>query len=118
MVPMVTGGCDKNRPVTWRALLVAAAALLVAACGGGADGGGARNGAGTVTGRVMSVVDGRACASPDRGETQTCVDGLGDDDLAGVEVGSCVTVDPEAEAVTVVDEAACAAGDLGDGGGD
>ena len=119
----VPGGCDKNRAVTWRALLVAGGALLVAACGGGDGGGGGGDGDRTVTGRLMSLEGGRACVSPDRGETETCVDLPGSADDAddpgadGLDVGRCVTVDPEAYRMELADEAACAAGDLGDGDG-
>ena len=88
---------------------------VVGACGGASDDGEA----GVVTGRVMARTDERYCVSPDRGETQTCVDVPDPAAIEGVEVGSCVetTADltSEGSRVEVVDEAACAAGDLGDG---
>lgn len=78
---------------------------LLGACGGGDDDG-------TVTGRVMSVSDERVCVSPDRGQTQSCLARGGAPDA--IEVGQCASVTPDASKLEVVDEAACAAGDLGD----
>ena len=102
----------------WGTALVAAATLATAACGGGGDGG--DDDAGTITGRVVSLEAdaSRYCVSPDRGETQTCVDVPDPKAVEGVDVGECVTTTPdltsEGAKVEVVDEAACAAGDLGD----
>ena len=98
--------------------LLAAATLAGAACGGstGDDAGDD----GLVTGRVVSLEAdaSRYCVSPDRGETQTCVDVPDPKAVEGVDVGECVTTSPDLTAegskVEVVDEAACAAGDLGD----
>ncbi|HVF33055.1 MAG TPA: hypothetical protein VM933_08460, partial [Acidimicrobiales bacterium] len=67
--------------MTWRALVVGSALLTVAACGRGGDP------SPTVIGRVSSISGGRACASPDRGATQACVD-VDPDALEGVEVGA------------------------------
>ena len=101
------------------AALIVAASLAVAACGGSAGDGGDAN-ADTVTGRVVSLEAdaSRYCVSPDRGETQTCVDVPEPKAVEGVDVGECVTTSrdltSEGSLVEVVDEAACAAGDLGD----
>jgi hypothetical protein len=64
----------------------------------------------------------RYCVSPDRGETQTCVDIADPKAVQGVDVGECVTTTPdltsEGSFVKVVDDAECAAGDLGEPAGD
>jgi hypothetical protein len=94
-------------------LMVVAGALIAAGCGRGGDG------PDVITGRVMSRTDARYCVSADRGETQTCVDVDDPRAIEGIDVGECVetTADLTSEGgrVEVVDEAACAAGDLGDG---
>lgn len=105
---VVRAGWDKNRPVRPRlavaALVLALGTTALAACGDSPDAD-----AGTVTGRVMSLEDRRACVSPDRGEHRTCTDGPAP---AGTEVGQCAEV---AEGrLVVVDDAACSAGDVGD----
>ena len=77
----------------------------------------------TISGRVMSKTEDRGyCVSADRGATQRCVPlAQSDDEL---EVGQCVTMTnaptPDAVRLTLADDAACAAGDLGEdaGGGD
>jgi hypothetical protein len=84
--------------------------LVAGACG---DDGGSGEG-GAITGRVMSVTPDRYCVSDDRGASQTCEEVRDPARLEGVEVGACVESTP-AE-VEVVDDAACAAGDVGDGG--
>jgi hypothetical protein len=93
-------------------VLVVAGALVAPGCGGGGDG------PEVITGRVMSRKDARYCVSDDRGATQTCVDVDDPRAIDGVDVGECVetTTDltSEGSRVEVVDEAACAAGDLGD----
>jgi hypothetical protein len=87
---------------------------LAGACGGG-DGGNAD--AGVVTGRVMSLSEDRYCVSDDRGATETCVDVPEPRVIEGVDVGECVEttrdLTSEGSRVEVVDESACAAGDLG-----
>ena len=87
----------------------AVVALVSGACGGGAPR------PDVVTGRVMSKTD-RYCVSPDRGATTTCVALDQADEEA--EVGECVRITvaptPDARRLAPVDEAACAAGDLGD----
>ena len=104
------------RPVLALAM-VAVVALATAACGGGGTGDG---GPETVTGRVMALDATHYCVSPDRGETRTCVDIPSGDAEAvqGVDVGECVTTTPdltsEGSFVKVVDDAECAAGDLGE----
>ena len=103
------------RPGLAGAALGIVAALGVASCGGGGD-----PEPETVTGRVVSLEAdaSRYCVSPDRGETQTCVDVPDPKAVEGVDVGECVTTSPDLTAegskVEVVDESACAAGDLGD----
>lgn len=86
--------------------------------GSGRDG---RGVSGTVTGRVMSVSADRACVSADRGTTSRCLGFGGSAPAPAVEVGQCVTMTPRrspaASRFEVVDDAACAAGDVGDGGG-
>ena len=108
------------RPWTARIAALAALAaltLVTGACGGGDDTGDDDR---TVTGRVVSLEAdaSRYCVSPDRGETQTCVDVPDPKAVEGVDVGECVTttrdLTSEGAKVQVVDEAACAAGDLGD----
>lgn len=93
-------------------VLVVAVALGAPGCGGGEDG------PDVITGRVMSRTDARYCVSDDRGATQTCVEVDDPRAIEGVDVGECVetTADltREGSRVEVVDEAACAAGDLGD----
>jgi hypothetical protein len=105
-----------------RVLLVLTAVLVLAsgaACDGGGDG---ESDDGTVTGRVMSLDAERYCVSPDRGETETCVDIPDPRAVQGVDVGECVTTTPNLTAkgsfVKVVDDAKCAAGDLGETEGD
>ena len=100
-----------------RAVVVAVAACLAAlgaaSCGGGDDDTGGR---GWTTGRVMAKTERGYCVSPDRGTTTNCVPLRQADDEA--EVGQCVRITdapkPAEVRLTVVDEAACAAGDLGD----
>jgi hypothetical protein len=98
--------------------LLLAAALATAACGG--SGSDDEADADTVTGRVVSLAAdaSRYCVSPDRGETQTCVDVPDPKAVEGVDVGECVTTSRDLTAagskIEVVDEAACAAGDLGE----
>ena len=98
-----------------RGALVTGAVLLLAACGGGTGDGDDDD---TVTGRVMSLTEERYCVSPDRGETQTCVEVPDPRAVEGVDVGECVTTTRDLAAeggkVAVVDESACAAGDLGE----
>ena len=54
----------------------------------------------------------RACVSPDRGGTRRCLD-IGDPaSVRDVDVGECASLD--GERLQVVDDAACAAGDVGD----
>ena len=93
-------------------VVAVAGALVASGCGGG--GGGPE----VITGRVMSRTDARYCVSDDRGATETCVDVDDPRAIEGVDVGECVetTTDLTSEdsRVEVVDEAACAAGDLGD----
>ena len=94
--------------------LLLVASLATAACGSGGD----DDGPTTVTGRVMSIDAQRYCVSPDRGESQTCVTIPDPKAVDGIDVGECVTTTPdltsEDSLVEVVDEAACAAGDLGE----
>jgi hypothetical protein len=110
-------GHHRRRPTAVVALAVALA-LGTAACSGG-DGDDEPD---TVTGLVMSLTQDRYCVSPDRGETQTCVDIPDPRAVAGVDVGECVTTSRDLTAkgskVEVVDDAACAAGDLGEPTGD
>ena len=102
---------DRRRRLA-RAALGAALSLGVVSCGGG---GGAPD-PDAVTGRVMSKTDGAYCVSPDRGATTSCVP-LDQADTEA-EVGECVRITiaptPDARRLAPVDEAACAAGDLGD----
>ena len=119
----------RSRPRVSRALALALTLVLAgattAACGSG-SGGGDDDGPATVTGRVMSLNASSYCVSRDRGETQTCVDVPDARAVEGVDVGECVTttkdLTSEGSFVKVVDDAECAAGDLGDnsrdGGGD
>ena len=118
---LVPEGWDKNRRVRRRCFVpFTVAAVLLAACGSGGNksDGGTQDGPDVVTGRVMSLTAERYCVSPDRGETETCVDVPDPAAVQGVDVGECVetTADltSEGSRVEVVDEAACAAGDLGD----
>lgn len=68
------------------------------------------------TGRVTSKTERQYCLTPDRGTRFRCVDV--DRARGEIEVGQCVeAIFPEAadeSSIEVVDEAACAAGDLGD----
>lgn len=105
-------GDGKRRALVRLGAVGAAAALLAAACG---DEGESPS---TVTGRVVSLTDERYCISPDRGETETCVDVPAGRSVQGIDVGECVTTarnltSPGAR-VEVVDERECAGGDLGD----
>lgn len=97
----------------WPSVLPALLLAVLAACGGGGDGDD-----GVVTGRVMSRTDDRYCVSADRGQTETCVDVPTPAAIEGVDVGECVEttrdLTSEGSRVEVVDEAACAAGDVGD----
>jgi hypothetical protein len=106
---------DRRRPLVLVALTLAATTILTAACGGGSS---SDDGPATVTGRVMSIDAERYCVSPDRGDTRTCVAIPDPKAVDGVDVGECVTTTPdltsEGARVEVVDESACAAGDLGD----
>lgn len=97
-----------------RALGLAVGLLAVATAGGACGRGstGADDG-GTVTGRVMSVTPTRVCVSPDRGETRRCLAPAAD--ATAPEVGQCVTATLASKRIEVVGDAACAAGDLGDG---
>ena len=101
------GGVDVRRLAI--AALGAALALASASCRDGAPDPDA------IHGRVTSKTDQSYCVSPDRGETTTCVP-LGQAD-ADAEVGECVRITiaptPDARRLAPVDEAACAAGDLG-----
>ncbi len=97
----------------WPSVLPALLLVVVGACGGGD-----RDQEGGVVGRV-TVLDGeRACVSPDRGETATCIEGptVGRDAVEGLEVGVCAELDTarRPDPVRVVDDVDCAAGDLGD----
>jgi hypothetical protein len=100
--------------------LALAAATAAPSCG--RSGGNNGNDDGTVTGRVMALDAERYCVSPDRGRTQTCVDIPDPRAVQGVDVGECVTTTPNLTAkgsfVKVVDDAKCAAGDLGETEGD
>jgi hypothetical protein len=104
--------------------LALAAATTASSCGrsSGRTGGSGDDGAGAVTGRVMALDAERYCVSPDRGRTQTCVDIPDPKAVQGVDVGECVTTTPNLTAkgsfVKVVDDAKCAAGDLGETEGD
>lgn len=92
-------------------------ALLAVAAGCGGGGGRGDGGPPEVTGRVVSKTEARYCLTPDRGETTRCVPAGAADGV--VEVGQCVTATLPAEGraarLQVVDDAACAEGDLGDG---
>ena len=98
----------------WPSVLPALLLVVTGACGGTGDGGDAD----VITGRVMSLREDRYCVTADRGETQTCVDVPDPKAVEGVDVGECVEttrdLTSEGARVQVVDEAACAAGDLGD----
>lgn len=113
MVPLYGRGGTRIGPVRTRVVLLALWSVSVAACGSGAA-----DGPEVVTGRVTSLTAERYCVSPDRGATRTCVDVPDPAAVEGVDVGECVetTADltSEGSRVEVVDEAACAAGDLGD----
>ena len=102
--------------------LALAAATTASSCGRSGSSGGGDDGAGTVTGRVMALDAERYCVSPDRGRTQTCVDIPDPKAVQGIDVGECVTTTPNLTAkgsfVKVVDDAKCAAGDLGETEGD
>lgn len=103
-------------PSVHRASVLVAVCAVVSlgttACGGDDETGGR----GWTAGRVMSKTDRGYCVSPDRGTTTNCVPLDQADDEA--EVGECVRITdapkPADVRLTVVDEAACAAGDLGD----
>ena len=117
-MPVPTGQAARMPGRSRRSVVVLAAALALcttAACGGD-DGDGDE--AATVTGRVMSLTDERYCVSPDRGETETCVDIPDPKAVVGIDVGECVMTSPdltvEGSSVRVVDDAECAAGDLGE----
>ena len=111
--PVATGQAARMR--CWR-LVLCGVALFVAACGGDD----ADDDPGLITGRVVSLDADLShyCVSPDRGATKTCVDVPDPRAVQGVDVGECVTTSPDLTSkdakVEVVDEAACAAGDLGD----
>ena len=127
MRSIVPRGCD-GRSVTsghaarMRRRRTAIAALLAVALAASACGGSGSDDPppDTVTGRVVSLEAdaSRYCVSPDRGETETCVDTPDPKAVEGVDVGECVTTSRDLTVagakVEVVDEAACAAGDLGD----
>ena len=113
MGPLYARGATRIGSVPIRRPAAVVLFALLGACGGGDDADD------TVTGRVMSVSDVRVCVSPDRGGTQSCLArGGAPDAIEGVDVGECVetTADLTRDGgrVEVVDEAACAAGDLGD----
>ena len=95
--------------------LLVTLSLTLSSCG--RDGGGS-DPPDTITGRVMSLNAERYCVSPDRGETQTCVDIPDPKAVQGVDVGECVTTTPDLTSkgskVEVVDDAKCAAGDVGE----
>ena len=98
----------------WPSVLPALLLVVTAACGGSDDD------PDVVTGRVTSLAPdaSRYCVSPDRGETETCVDVPEPQAVEGVDVGECVEttkdLTSEGSRVEVVDDAACAAGDVGD----
>lgn len=110
-------GFDRRK--RWRAVaLLVVVASGAAACGSGdgegeGEGGGGR---GWDTGRVMAKTERGYCVSPDRGATTNCVPLDQADEEA--EVGQCVRITdaptPAEVRLSIVDEAACAAGDLGD----
>jgi len=104
-----------RRPATPIALALTLALALAVAVGACGDDDPAADA--TVTGRVVSLRDGAYCVSPDRGATETCVSIPDPKAVEGVDVGECVTTSPDltvaGSRVEVVDEAACAAGDLG-----
>lgn len=93
----------------WRSL-VPALVLVVGACGGNGDEPEVWHG------RVTSKTDLQYCLTPDRGTRFRCVDV--ERAKGAIEVGQCVeAIFPaaaEATSVRVVDDAECAAGDLGD----
>ena len=93
--------------------LAALAATATAACGGGDD---ADDDDGALTGRVTAKTEQGYCVSPDRGATTSCIPLDQADDEA--EVGQCVRITdaptPDARRLSLADESACAAGDLGD----
>jgi hypothetical protein len=103
------------RPAAPRPALALVLALVVAGTGA-ACGRGGHDDVLPTTGRVMAVTEARYCISPDRGDSQVCL-GRGRQD-PGLEVGQCVVATPgqtfEANRFEVVDDARCAAGDLGD----
>jgi hypothetical protein len=107
-----------------RVRLVLSLVVALSGVGCGGDGGGDGTDDALVTGRVVSLdADlSRYCVSPDRGVTETCVDVPDPEAVEGVDVGECVTTSRDltlaGAKVEVVDEAACAAGDLGDAGDD
>ena len=108
------------RPRPHRALVVLATATIAlsAAAGCGNDLEDAPGADDTVTGRLMSLTDEQYCVSPDRGETETCVDIPDPKAVEGLDVGECVTtttdLTSEDSFVEVVDDAECAGGDLGE----
>lgn len=99
----------RTAPIALTALTVVAA-LATGACGGGAPD------PDEVTGRVMSKTEQGYCVSPDRGATTHCLPLDRAEDEA--DVGECVRITdaptPQDARLTIVDESACAAGDLGD----
>jgi len=100
--------------VRWPSVLPVVLLVVAGACGGG----GAGDEGDIVTGRVMSLTDDRYCVSADRGETETCVEVPEPTAVEGIDVGECVETTRDLTSpgsrVEVVDDAACAAGDLGD----
>ena len=86
--------------------------LALAACGGSGDP------TEVWTGRVTSKTEAQYCLTPDRGTRFRCV--FADGARGEIEVGQCVEASfpehPRDATIEVVDEAACAAGDLGEEG--
>ena len=97
-------------------IAVAALAVVAALSAGACDRGSSSGADDALTGRVMSKTDQGYCVSADRGETTDCVPlDRAADEAEVVECGRVTDAATPADArLTVVDESACAAGDLGD----
>ena len=95
------------RPRLVLPLLVAA---LLGGCGSGGD-----DDPEVWTGRVTSKTERQYCLTPDRGTRFRCV--FAEGARGEIEVGQCVEAtfpeDPLEATIEAVDDAACAAGDLG-----